>query len=243
MENELNQLIDHLTGILPATATNTDSFRRDFGYLISYPQLLKSFTLLLYNLNDTPEHVYALCCMAYGWMPTTVKFGKTGATRAQASECAITISNILTTLRNASSVSATAEISRNVHVLREFLGCNKLSPLPGPTMILHFCNPAVFAICDSNIGKLLSMPDHQNAVPAYLKFMEEFKTIFQESGNYSRKRDEIKRALSYEVTDIRLIEMAFFYMAKDTFYRYAHPNLESELRRHYNRILNKTNQA
>jgi len=144
--------------------------------------------------------------MVYGWMPRVLRLNADYIARAASG------------LRRARLVT---ETSCDEHVVRDLAAC--LSSVVGASKILHFVNPAIFPIWDSNVEKIHSLKPvsqhHMQQVRNYVAYFNhvhalrrsaQFPDFFQKYNGVNRERLAQLGIDPYQVTEVRAIEATVF---------------------------------
>ncbi len=179
---------------------------RAITYLMTYPSLCAHGAVVSNDL----QKFHQLAVMAYGWMPRVVRLDphyiQSAHEALQQAQCA--------TAENYSLVS----ISALANCMRSVVGASKM---------LHFTNPSVFPIWDSNIerSRLRNEPpyNHMSNIENYLKYVNEVHSVRGEENFdsfYTAFSDALSARLTtsrinpYNVSEVRAIEAALFELAQ-----------------------------
>jgi hypothetical protein len=197
------KLADIYPAIAFVTAHPSVTELRGRTYLATYPGMIA--------VGATPgvsdeEKFYQLATLVYGWMPRIVRIDPAHSVDA------VTAFGLGT--------SASQTTFRSVPV-KSISDC--LHSVVGASKLLHFANPNVFPIWDSNIEKFREIPDSDiNSVSQYLDYVQEVHNIRAEpafpeffnvfSSAYSA-RLTANGIRPYAIGHIRAIEAAAFELA------------------------------
>lgn len=200
-------LADLIPSVHLMKTTPPPSELRSVTYLTTYPSILA-----LGSLNPSPQlaDLHQLCLVAYGWMPRIARLDPKFTSAA------------LSTIRNARSANSInikiCDISDLARCLRSVVGASK---------VLHFVNPDVYPIWDSNIERFRQNSDpttsYMSDVGNYVSYVQEVHSIRAEP-NFSNFYRDFNNVLarwltaigvsSYSVTEVRAIELAAFELSR-----------------------------
>lgn len=176
-------------------------------YLATYPSMLA-----VGNVNEQIgiDRLHQLSAMVYGWMPRIVRLDP------------MHINAALNALQQA---QAAKHNDHNNVEIGDIANC--LHSVVGASKILHFVNPNVFPIWDSNIEqfRLRREPPYNqmSRVENYLEYVGEVHEIRQENDfdefyqgilHVLRVRLEENDIVAYEVSEVRAIESAAFELSQ-----------------------------
>ena len=133
--------------------------------------------------------------MIYGWMPTILK------------NIDCTDIDKIVDLFNKAKSSDNILTEIEIENLKPFT--NK--SLVGLSKLLHFINPNVYPIWDSKICKYFFSNGFYSKIgniSIYLEYIDAIKETIK--SGLPNEFNSIKKQLGYEVTDVRLIELAIF---------------------------------
>lgn len=196
-----------LADIQPAIRSVMESLAvtdlRERTYLATYPGMILIGSVGLVT-NDVKFH--QLSTLVYGWMPRIARIDPLHTTAAVAALGA--------------ALSATYANYQSIPVKR-ISDC--LHSVVGASKLLHFANPDVFPIWDSNIEVFRANPNSDmKSVPQYMDYVGEVHSIRRETGfpefyiefsaAYSA-RLTANRIPTYSIGHARAIEAAAFELA------------------------------
>lgn len=201
---ELNDLFPAIQQIENQPAVND---LRSRTYLATYPSILA-----IGNVNEQigVDRLHQLSAMVYGWMPRIVRLDPEH------------MNATLNALQQAQVANHNDYNNVNIDDI-----ANCLHSVVGASKLLHFVNPAIFPIWDSNIEQFrlgMEPPYNQmSRVDNYLEYVGEVHEIRQENNfcNFYREfsrvlqnRLEVNNIEAYEVSEVRAIESAAFELAQ-----------------------------
>ncbi|MCD9572349.1 hypothetical protein [Pseudomonas protegens] len=197
------KLIDIEPAIESVTASLAVTDLRERTYLATYPGMI-SIGATRGVTNDVKFH--QLSTLVYGWMPRIVRINPLHTSAAVAALGA--------------ALSATDANYQSIPVKR-ISDC--LHSVVGASKLLHFANPDVFPIWDSNIEVFRTNPgSDMTSVPQYMDYVGEVHSIRREVGfsefyiafctAYSA-RLKTNGVPTYSIGHVRAIEAAAFELA------------------------------
>lgn len=177
---------------------------RGHTYLATYPAMIAIGAAAGIT---TSVKFHQLATLVYGWMPKIVRINPTHSTKAIVAFDA--------------AISATPATFADVSV-KDISDC--LHSVVGASKLLHFANPDVFPIWDSNVEIFRAKPDSDiTSVPQYFSYVKEvhniraeisfssFYTAFNIAYSARLKANGIP---AYTVGEVRAIEAAAFELAR-----------------------------
>jgi hypothetical protein len=164
---------------------DTDSYRQ------SYPEFINYFA----GIPTIERHNLIIAShFTYGWMPTILNLD----------------------LSNGDLVISLLNRARGPELLKvEDLQILKLcvnNSLVGTSKLLHFINPAVYPIWDSNIFRFYSGKKHTYGISSpqtYLSFLTDLHQI-SDNPEVTELYNLVMKVLGYSVTRIRALELIMF---------------------------------
>lgn len=201
------KLADLIPSLHLMATTKPPSELRGVTYLTTYPSILA-----LGSSNPSPQlaDLHQLCLVAYGWMPRVARLDPTHTSAA------------LSTIRNARSANA-----QNIQICDVLDLALCLRSVVGASKVLHFVNPDVYPIWDSNIERFRQKSDpttnYMSDVGNYVSYVREVHSIRAEP-NFSNFHKQFNSVLAlwltaigasaYTVTEVRAIELAAFELSR-----------------------------
>ena len=167
------------------------------SYMRTYPEFLEYFK----NINTIEEHHFIIgASFTYSWMPKILSNLDTE-----------NIQRVLEILNNAKKESHLSE--KDLEVLKSSIN----NSIIGVSKLLHFINPEVYPIYDSNVFRFLTDEkphDYRvNVVQAYLKYQQLCNNCKIE-GNLRKVmeliKSKIKNGYKYDISNLRALEIVFF---------------------------------
>lgn len=167
------------------------------SYFISYPEFLTYFQ----NLNTLTRHNLIIASnFTYGWMPTILDLNPEKFDEVEL-------------LLNAAKTGQIPD-SPQLEILSHCL--NK--SMVGASKLLHFINPASFAIWDSRVYRYITNtePHHYrlNNPTSYLEYLKLCKELV-ELPAYDGIHDSMVRKVGYKMTKLRTVELVMYLSAGD----------------------------
>lgn len=230
LEDELKEVLREVKG------SSGDSVRIMASYLYSYPSMLHRFQ----KLNTMNEHdLVGALFMVYGWMPSILRLNSGKALDSEK------VTQVLTFLPRLQG-EKTEEVWRvvdedlkkmmrrketdpkkgNLQTLKDMLG----GSVVGLSKVLHFVNPSVFPIYDSNIARCFGDFKEVESYVNYAKCFEEVGRGFyckeegcKESDSWKKRMEDdvsdrvkfFEEEFGYRLTPIRAMEFLLFREARD----------------------------
>jgi len=168
------------------------------SYLLSYPEFITYFA----NLETITRHSLVIGAhFTYGWMPTilTLKFERQEPEDALSGAVAI--------LNEAKRGRLAGE--KELEVLRDLIN----NSVVGASKLLHFINPHVYAIWDSNVYTYVNgkQPYHYqvNSPRNYLAYLDNCEEITRDKG-FDHVHRSMNEKIGYEVTAYRALELVMY---------------------------------
>jgi len=184
--------------MIVAHAAVTELRRRT--YLATYPGMLAIGTA---PGATSALRFHQLATMVYGWMPRVVRI-----------DPAYTAGGVVAV--GAASVATSATFI--TVPIQEVANC--LHSVVGASKLLHFVNPSVFPIWDSNIEAFRELPDsNMNSVAQYIRYVREvnsiraerdFQAFYAEFCKAYTNRLLASGIAAYTISEVRAIESAAF---------------------------------
>lgn len=196
---ESNNLAERILSIVkesnfPLDDKRTDSYLETYSYFVKYFKKLDKITY-----HDAVIGAHAV----YGWMPTVLTLHD-GDSEKKKTE----IVELLNDVRASKALDGT-----HLEVLKAWMN----NSIVGVSKLLHFINPEMYPIWDSNINGVLFDDwryDQTNDVQPYLKYQEVMVECAQDSEfNSLMIKDEMTEK-SDTLSNLRQIEMKLFYFGK-----------------------------
>lgn len=187
-----------LDNILEYVQNFNKDVRINDSYIKSYCALLNYFT----DKNElTKEHIIVGAHAVYGWMPKIL--------RIDIKESDIDSLN---------QAKKGIELSfKQLEKLKNSIGNSTI----GISKLLHFINPSQYPIYDTHLYKYLHEHTKNkghyyqvNKIEVYQNYTQEMRTAAKTEQGLVIK-NLVKSKLKYDITPIRAIELAMFYMQKD----------------------------
>lgn len=184
-----------LDNILEYVQNFNKDIRIDDSYTKSYCALLNYFT----DKNElTKDHIIVGAHAIYGWMPKILR---------------IDIKE--------SNINALNQVKQGIELSSEQLDNLKNSignSIIGVSKLLHFIGPSQYPIYDTHLYKHLYTKNkghyyQVNKIEVYQNYTKEMR-IAAETEQGDVIKNLVKSRLKYDVTHIRAIELAMFYMQK-----------------------------
>lgn len=201
------KLSDLLPSLQLLTTSQPPTDLRAITYLTTYPSILA-----LGSSNPSPQlaDLHQLCLVAYGWMPRIARL-----------EPKYTKSALLA-IQNARSANP-----QNIQIndVSDLALC--LRSVVGASKVLHFVNPEVYPIWDSNIERFRQKSDpttnYMSDASNYVSYIREVHSIRAEPG-FTSFHAQFNNALAvwltavgttaYTVTEVRAVELAAFELSR-----------------------------
>ncbi len=201
------KLID-LQPVLQLMATQSPpTDLRAITYFTTYPSILALGTA---TVPIQLIGLHQLSVIAYGWMPRIVRLDPQHTANALAA--------VQQAQAASTSSGARVVISALADCLRSVVGASK---------VLHFVNPAVFPIWDSNIERFRQRRDlstsYMSQIPNYAAYMDDVHAILRDRAFpkfYSAFNARLGAWLTamgvapYTVSEVRAIELAAFELSR-----------------------------
>lgn len=191
--------------------TNPSRFN---SYIASYDYFCKFFKEA--KFEEKPELVVVCLYMVYGWMPTILDLKKhdTGTVSLSVDKLR-TIGKILDKVKNLNSFEEIFSNGKNeesdFRKLKTFIN----NSVVGTSKVLHFCNPSVFAVFDSNICNAIFHPKKKPQQPTEKEYRLYLKGLYDLIENIHTP--VLKRIFSPEYHSsnslVRQVEWKIFQMA------------------------------
>ncbi len=212
-----NDFLNSLKSASKNVENNDDKLMR--SYWFSYPVIVNYFRKI-HKMNEFD--LVAGLFMVYGWMPTEARY--TLGVVKDNEELRKTLT-VLRKLANPDKREVLSVLEKDdLKVVRKFAN----GSLPGMSKILHFVNPRVFPIYDSNLSQLFGFVSETSYI-AYVKgfsdFCDDLEVCCKESNGaeFSKKTvegeiDEILRKLEEKfgcpegisITPVRAVEFILY---------------------------------
>lgn len=188
-------------------ASKPPSDLRAVTYLFTYPSILQ---LAASKSTLTMEDLHQLCLVAYGWMP---RIARLDIKHTNDALTAIQIAKY----KSLEKITAD-DIADLALCLRSVVGASK---------VLHFINPEIFPIWDSNIERFRQGDEpptnYMSNVANYMTYLQEVHEVRNEVG-FNDFYTGFNKALAswltaigsciYEVTEVRAVELAAFELSR-----------------------------
>lgn len=171
------------------------SVAQNDSYIESYPEFLQYFTTLE---RIEKHHLIISAHFVYGWMPTIVHLNLEETDQ------------ILLLLNHVKSGTRLKEYE--INMLKSFIN----NSLVGLSKLLHFINPAEYAIWDSRIFRYLTHKKSQYGIDKaenYLGYLTKMKELSNHE-SYPRLHTMIEKHFNYSLTPMRAIEILMFETAR-----------------------------
>ena len=175
-------------------------------YLMTYPALL---SLARHSETDSRQKFLQLATATYGWMPRIVRLDPDHLS------CAVEV------FTQAQTVAQNSWKDVPVHDVAECL-----HSVVGASKLLHFANPDVFPIWDSNVERIWHGSDpsqhHMGQVKNYFSYADRvhqlrsapsFNVFYYEFTHAYEERLDRLGITRYRLTQVRAVEAAVFELA------------------------------
>ena len=201
------KLSDLLPSLQLMATSQAPSDLRAVTYFTTYPSIL---ALGSSNPSLQLADLHQLCLVAYGWMPRIARLDPKH-TRAALVAIQNARSAIPQNIKN-------SDVSDLAIYLRSVVGASK---------VLHFVNPEVYPIWDSNIERFRQKSDpttsYMSDASNYVSYIREVHSIRAEPG-FTNFHAQFNSALAvwlaavgtnaYTVTEVRAVELAAFELSR-----------------------------
>jgi len=192
-------------------------------YVVSYPSLVRVSRHLCEQANDNGESridaVTAIAHMAYGWMPTTLKRCDTEGQGHQDGR----------TILHAYQIQA---YQQAIDFIQGFTGSPINNSWTGLSKALHFINPEVFPIWDSNVAMNFRNNANRNLIYGWANNKNRYICCIDwchsvlDPGNNSENAVTIRKAVTevqglfdrhagYGISRIRALEFTLFTIGRN----------------------------
>jgi hypothetical protein len=173
-------------------------FQPSDSFLLSYREFIAYFA----NQEVITSHNLVIAAhFTYGWMPTKLRF------RFQSQnpeEELLAAAAILNNVKSGRLVEA-----KQLRLLRDLIN----NSLAGASKFLHFVNPHLFAIWDSNVYRYINGEDpyhyQLNRVENYFAFLENCNEITLDD-RFKQVHISINGKVGYDVSPLRAVELVMF---------------------------------
>ena len=164
-------------------------------YIRSYPELLKASDCLA-NCYEQ-ESVPMIAHLAYGWMPTILNY-----------------SNNTCQEKNIFAVRGVDDYDKALKFFDE-IECSPINnSWIGMSKTLHFLNPKMFPIWDSNIAEVFGVSSYKMKKKCVYKKHMEFVHSNKNECFVECLREAFKTKAGYEISEIRAVEFVLFVHGK-----------------------------
>lgn len=175
------------------------NIEKDDNYLFSYPHFLDYF-----RSNHISEHTLIIGInFTYGWMPTIFNFQSFNL---------IPVIEILNRVKSGNSIK--------IDELDVLKNCFNNSII-GTSKLLHFINPELYPIIDSNVYRYLTKKrPHFYSVNnslfyfEYIGFCKRLTEMAEFESIHEIVNSKIRNEVKYNVSKMRAIELIMFYTGK-----------------------------
>jgi hypothetical protein len=144
----------------------------------------------------TPQHITVGAYMAYGWMPHALNVFDVDNLTA------------LVAIINRAKLGQ-FPTEEEINLLRRSIN----NSLVGPSKLLHFVNPAIFAIWDSRVFRFIEgregTQDEMSLVRNYLDYHRNLRDLVAEP-DFRQVHDSMNRKIGYWVTPFRACEYVMY---------------------------------
>lgn len=185
--------------LLSKSAFPSDKERRD-SYVETYPEFVKYFKKLdKITYHDAVIGAHAV----YGWMPTilTIQKGSDHKSRTL-------IAKLLNTARSGDELKI-----EDLEVLKAWMN----NSIVGVSKLLHFINPELYPIWDSNINAVLygaKRGYRTNDIERYLEYRKVMLECARNDDFKALVKNDPVLAGNRSVSALRLLEVRLFYLVK-----------------------------
>ena len=163
-------------------------------YIRSYPELLKASKCLANEFKE--KSVPMIAHLAYGWMPTILKYSWEIEQDSKIYE--------------AVSAKTTTD---GLNVVESIEHSPTNNAWVGMSKTLHFLNPEIFPILDSNVAKVLGVFSSGNEKDTYKDYMDFVFSKMNESF-VNEFRDGFYKKAGYKISKVRAVEFILFAIEK-----------------------------
>ena len=184
-----NKVFDNWESVLPAI-NSTDN------YISSYPKLIEAAKCL--NDNFGEKSVPMVAYLAYGWMPTILKY-----------------SGNIDKDRGIFKAATAKTEDEALEAIEKIQGSPTNNAWVGLSKTLHFFNPTIFPIWDSKVANALNLfsYDKIRGKDMYVKYME-FVSLNTGQRFVNIVREEFKAKAGYQISKVRAVEFTLFAIGK-----------------------------
>lgn len=192
--------------IISKNRTKSEKLMR--SYVISYPSMIDYFQK--YFLNDDLSFIRGTF-LVYAWMPTGFRYNKGNVVDEDSIQ---EIKNFLRKVQNVNAEKVLDELkSDEGRVLSKIVEMMNDSVV-GMSKLLHFVNPAVFPIYDSNMGDALKFKCTVENYIDYVKGFAAFCDQVIDGKNWSCDMTPFCENFGYpadfKITPLRAVELTLF---------------------------------
>lgn len=170
----------------------------DDSYLHYYRAILEHFASV--QTFDTDSFIVA-AHVVYGWMPTVLELAVDEPVDLQRAVNALNRSRL--------EFFNDEDLGHLIRVVN--------NSLVGVSKLLHFANPEVFAIWESNVYRFVveKEPFHyrMNSLKEFTDYHEKLAAL-REDARFPGFHSSVIKLLGYEVTALRALELAIFYCSR-----------------------------
>lgn len=196
-ELERNKLFRELINSNIESEIISDSYIESYKYFISYFKGLKKIQY---------THAVIGAHAVYGWMPTVLNCneGRPSSEREQGK---------IVEILEAAKLSTPLE-EKDLETLKTWIN----NSIVGASKLLHFINPEIYPIWDSNINRVVfgaTSGYKTNDVNRYLEY-KEIITGWSENIELKAKKEKSDRLKGAEISNIRYVEALLFYTSKSS---------------------------
>ena len=209
-----------------------DKSPRNLSYILSYNSILKYFSILKFDDKQGLEDLICGCHLIYGWMPTIFNLSKKiegkeikekkDALSKLGTECVSIIGKIQRLkdemVKNENYFKeGDPYFNKDVCVLRKFVN----NSVVGVSKLLHFINPKIFPIWDSNICRYVIGENSKTSEYSelYALYVKKMYAIVKDEKNDKKIENLVKTVngtteSDLAITPMRALELVMFVKGK-----------------------------